>query len=274
MSSEHELKAPDHWTDFNKLIVDDPSFKLTPEVKELFHKYTGIPEDQIVQHVVDVRDRAFKIFPYPCIGQFNFLDFGVSKAPKYKDVLEGVKAGKTLLDVGCCFGQDLRKLTHDGADSKNLMGFEMKKEFTDLGYDLFRDRDSLKSNFVFGDFFAPIPDLEGKQFDYIHASSFFHLFSWDDQVTILEKFLGLLKQRHGTMVFGRQACVPKAGVLRHEKARGGEMFRHDKASFKRMVEEATKGAWAEGRFEVEVGTFKRVIEGKEWDMMNFSMEVQ
>lgn len=44
----------DQWKDFQRLLIEDPSFKLTPQVKDLFVKYAGIPEDQVAQHVKDV----------------------------------------------------------------------------------------------------------------------------------------------------------------------------------------------------------------------------
>lgn len=33
-----------------------------------------------------------------------FLDFSIGQSPVYDEVLQKVKAGATLLDLGCCFG--------------------------------------------------------------------------------------------------------------------------------------------------------------------------
>ena len=41
---------------------------------------------------------------------FTFLDSGLSASPYYQEVLERVKQGETFLDLGCCFGQELRVL--------------------------------------------------------------------------------------------------------------------------------------------------------------------
>jgi hypothetical protein len=49
-------------------------------------------------------------YPYPCIGGFHFLKFGLASNPNYQSVLDRVKQGQTLLDLGCCVGQELRKL--------------------------------------------------------------------------------------------------------------------------------------------------------------------
>ncbi len=42
----------------------------------------------------------------------------------------------------------------DGASSENITGVDQFPEFVELGYDLFGDKESLKSKFLFGNFFA------------------------------------------------------------------------------------------------------------------------
>lgn len=67
------------------------------------------------------RDQAWQIAPYPCIGGWMFLQLNMSLSPVYDEVLCRLKKGEKLLDLGCCFGQDIRKLVHDGAPSENRM---------------------------------------------------------------------------------------------------------------------------------------------------------
>lgn len=50
------------------------------------------------------RERAWKVFQYPCIGGYNFLDFSIADSVIYDDVVQNVKNGATILDLGCCFG--------------------------------------------------------------------------------------------------------------------------------------------------------------------------
>lgn len=116
-----------------------------------------------------------------------------------------MKDGATLLDLGCCFGQDIRKLVYDGAPSENITGSDLDAGFIDLGYDLFRDKNKLKSTFKTGDFFAPEKaGLEDGSFDFVHASSFFHLFNLDEQADAIARCLCLLKRKPGSALFGRQ----------------------------------------------------------------------
>ena len=49
-------------------------------------------------------------YPYPCIGTFGFLDLSVMASPHYKQIVDRVKGGEKLLDLGCCFGQEVRQL--------------------------------------------------------------------------------------------------------------------------------------------------------------------
>lgn len=48
-----------------------------------------------------------------------FLQLNMSLSPAYDEVLSRLKNEQRLLDLGCCFGQDIRKLVHDGVPSEN-----------------------------------------------------------------------------------------------------------------------------------------------------------
>lgn len=58
-----------------------------------------------------------------------------------------------MLDFGCCFGHDIRALVTDGAPAENLCGAEINATFLDLGFELFRDHESLKSSFYTANIF-------------------------------------------------------------------------------------------------------------------------
>ena len=156
----------------------------------------------------------------------------------------------TLLDIGCCFAQDIRKLVSDGAPSENILGAELRPEFVDLGYVLFRDRDTLKSKFLIGDVFDETAEsafgkLDGKV-DIIYAASFFHLFNWEDQVGMAERVVRFLNPIQGSLVFGRQRGNINSGEYEHRTNEKGTMFRHNERSWKEMwkqVGEATGSSW-------------------------------
>lgn len=199
------------------------------------------------------RDEAWKVWPYPCIGQFRFLDLSISHSPHYPAILERLKTGdENFLDLGCCFGQDLRKLAADGAPSEHLYGSDLRPEFFDLGYKLFRDKATLKSRFLVGDVFdasSPLSELDGK-IDIIYAASFLHLFGYEDQIRVCKRIVKLLKEKKDSVVLGRQIGSSNAGEqpLRNDPTK--TRWRHNEESFKKMWEEVEEMTGSKWRVEV------------------------
>ena len=100
------------------------------------------------------RDRAWEVYPYPCIGLFRFLDLDLyARKDVYPRLLSRLKGEEDckFLDVGCCLGQDIRKLRFDGVPGERLFGAEINNGFIDLGYQLFRDRDTLGAKIMVAD---------------------------------------------------------------------------------------------------------------------------
>lgn len=201
------------------------------------------------------RDRAWKVWPYPCIGQFRFLNLSISRHPLYPILQKRLDSGQTLLDLGCCFGQDIRKLVADGAPAQNLIGCDLHQAFIDLGYDLFRDRDTLSSRFFEGDILAPQFDDDDdnnnnhtqnpfhsllRKTDIIHASLFFHLFTLSSQQLISKRLLTLLRPEPGSLILGRQTANVNPGVYTHGSRHSSQpgMWRHDVQSWTKMWEQA------------------------------------
>lgn len=84
-----------------------------------------------------------------------------------------------LLDLGCCLGQDLRRLVFDGVPSDHLVGVDLHPEFIEQGWELFGDRETLKAKFVTANVLDDIPGsplhkLHGS-IDMVHIASFLHL---------------------------------------------------------------------------------------------------
>ncbi|MCJ1298531.1 hypothetical protein MMC08_001321 [Hypocenomyce scalaris] len=255
---------------------------IEPPARDIFEKYCGIPSDQVIPHIVQLRERAWDIWPYPCIGRFNFLDLGISQSTLYPHILRRVKDGQTLLDLGCCFGQDIRKLVSDGAPAENLWGADLRAEFINLGYDLFLDKETLKTTFLTADIFDPesaLKQLDG-QIDIVYTGSFFHLFVWDDQVKVAKRVARLLKPRKGSLVLGRQVGTVKPGEYPHRTNPTGVMWRHDGASFASMwkeVGEATGTKWDVNATLDERSGFAGKTQGSEWsnpNMRRLRFEVQ
>jgi SAM-dependent methyltransferase len=164
-------------------------------------------------------------------------------------VLKRLKSGnENLLDLGCCFGQELRKLAADGAIQEKLYGSDLRAEFFEMGYRLFRDRNTLKSKFIAADITdpnSPLSELDGK-IDIIYAGSFLHLFSYAGQIEVCKRLVKLLRVKKDSLVLGRQVGNVDAGDYVQKTNKGGNMYRHNAESFIKMwheVGEATETKW-------------------------------
>ncbi|KAK3988819.1 hypothetical protein QBC44DRAFT_397377 [Cladorrhinum sp. PSN332] len=229
----------------------------------LLTSYSKIPYDQIEPHVTAIRKKAFDVFPYVCIGRWRFLSLNIVNLPVYSELVSRAKDGAVILDCGCCFGQALRQLAWDGAPQENLIGTDLRQEFIDLGFDLFKDKETWKGKFIAGDLLATAEQQHGLEqvvdgkVDIVHVASVFHLFGWDDQVTIGVRLVKFFKKGVKGTVLGRQVGNPEEPLepKEHERLGLGRYY-HNEASFQRLwdvVGEKTETKWA-----VEVGLDKVV----------------
>ncbi|KAK4870750.1 hypothetical protein LT330_005098 [Penicillium expansum] len=212
--------------------------QLPASTLKLFLQYTGLKsEDEVKDHIYKIRDKAWQVshsHPYPCIGLFRFLNFSISLSPIYTQVVDRVREGQTLLDLGCCFGQDLRKISFDAglSSATNLIGADIKGDFIQLGYELFRDEDSFSAQFVTGSIFDEdfLADRRGSV-DLIHLGNFLHLFGFEEQRAIVARLEKLLTPRAGSIVFGRNISAEQGGPFFMESL-GWNMYRHSDQTIK------------------------------------------
>lgn len=64
----------------------------------------------------------------------------------------------------------------------------------------------------------------------VHASNFWHLFSWGQQLAIALRLVKFFREGAGAMMYGRQVGAVKSGP----QTRAGASFLHDKESFQRL----------------------------------------
>ena len=189
-----------------------------------------------------------------------------------------------FLDLGCCLGQDLRKLVVDGAPAENLHGLDLEGRFIDLGYDLFRDHETLQSRFVVADLqnheqqedeqgkeeeerngsspdpraspsHSPLPaklaaSALANQISIIAANSIFHLYSLPEQLALAKRVVRFLTPERGSLILGRQvgSTVPGEYTSVDNK---GTRYAHDVDSFRRFWEQVASEVGGGCRFRVE-----------------------
>ncbi|OCT46984.1 hypothetical protein CLCR_02545 [Cladophialophora carrionii] len=239
-----------------------PELKHLPSsISSLLSSYSGIPVEQQKEHITSVRNRAYKSYPYPCLGRWRFLDLDLANHPLYHSHILPMLKGETaaevggadradwiFLDLGCCLGQDVRKLLFDGADPARIYGADLRPEFIDMGYELFKDEKTFPRTEHFiapADVFDFSTDSElSKKCDgkvrVLHSTAVFHLFNWDEQVTMARRCLQLLTSKTGrALICGGQVGNLNAGEFARRR-REGTRFRHNAESWKRLWEEVVQ----------------------------------
>lgn len=113
--------------------------------------------------------------------------------PWYKDVLDHLEAGSCILDIGCCFGQDLRFLAADGAPTTNMYATDIVPDFWQLSYDLFRDKGSFGARFITADILDPVSPLSHieTKIDIFLVNQVFHLLNRARQLAMAKNIVAL-----------------------------------------------------------------------------------
>lgn len=172
----------------------------------------------------------------------------IQKSAAYDEVLQRIKGGEQYLDIGCCMGQDIRKLIYDGAPSDKMYASDLKGQFWNVGYELFLDKPSLEATFIEADIFddqSGLQQLAGK-LDIVHAASFFHLFDWDGQVAAAKKIVGLFNSDSKSLLIGRQAGREEAGDFTAQVEQTKSRYWHNPESWAKLwkqVSEETGTSW-------------------------------
>ncbi|KAI1798673.1 hypothetical protein F4811DRAFT_569359 [Daldinia bambusicola] len=216
---------------FSTIIKFQKTLDTIPDsLSDLLTSYSGIREDDQLNHIIKIRDGAYDVYPYPCLGGFVFLKFNLSSHPLYQDHVltplsqkspEGT-AEPLFLDLGTCFGQDIRKLVYDGALASRVWASDIDPEFIELGFKLFNDADKFpKDHFLCpGNLLSKSSEdrlgvLDDKV-TIIHASHVFHLFGLEEQKTAIDRCLRLLRKDTGkpVLVVGIQGgCTTPTAAL-------------------------------------------------------------
>jgi len=231
-----------------------PTLDVIPDtISAMLSTLAHVPQSDQIKHVITVRDRAYQSHPYPCLGRFRFLDLDLSSHPLYASyILPTLTSTSTadgddaiFLDLGCCLGQDLRKLVYDGAPVSRLYGADLQPEFIDHGYELWRDEDKFpRDHFiapadVFDTSSNALQQLDGKV-SILYVSAVFHLFKLEEQVAIARRCLKLLKKprdpRQRALICGSQMANETAGEYNEPPLGKNMKFRHTEQSWKDMWE--------------------------------------
>ncbi|KAF8481384.1 hypothetical protein JB92DRAFT_2765634 [Gautieria morchelliformis] len=250
------------------LPLDPSLYHLDEDQLAFFKIQTGIQDEhELRNHILEVQAEAYAVHPYPCIRRLGFTHFKISKCKAYDAVLRlgRERQGALLLDLGCCFGNDTRKVISDGFPRENVIASDLHPEFWALGHRLFKTSpETFPICFLPGDIFDPSflspdaypatsspsppspPPLLAKltsltpiqhHLSVIHTGSFFHLFSETKQIELAHLLATLLSPLPGSIILGSHTGLPDTeeykagGVLRVSETR---MFAHSPTSWNNL----------------------------------------
>ncbi|KAI0087629.1 hypothetical protein BDY19DRAFT_954634 [Irpex rosettiformis] len=268
--------------------LDERLYNPNPEALAFFRVETGIQDDEELKtHIFSIQKEAFSICKYPCIRVFEFMTLKMTRVSAYDEVLKlgRDRKGAIFVDLGCCFGNDSRKLVLDGYPIQNIVAADLRKVLWDLGHKLFRSTpQSFPVPFIEGDIFdptfltiePPIPTssvhinspldlrtltslnpLRG-QVSALFAGSFFHLFSFDQQYEIARALAGLLSPQPGSVLFGLHGAIAGRGFWQPEGVQY-KMACHSPESWKEMWYEIFgSGEGGDGGIEVRASLVEEV----------------
>ena len=130
-------------------------------------------------------------------------------------------------------GTDVRKLVYDGYPASNVVGCDLRQEFIEFGYKLYRDRGTCPIHFFASNIFDvpyPIPVDETPAADiaisavktlsqlnnsvtHLYTGALFHLFDEPTQYTLALRVATLLKRAPGAIIFGRHQGLAESGSI-------------------------------------------------------------
>ena len=154
--------------------------------------------------------------------------------------------------------QDLRRLAADGAPTDNMYATDIVSDFWEIGYDLFRDRDTMKARFLKADVLeaeSALDSLEGK-IDVVYAGSVLHLFGWKKQVQACKRIVRLSKV--GTLVLGCQMGRNVGQEVASQWGGGSTTYYHDAETFKTMWQQIGEETGTNWEIETELGALEKL----------------
>ncbi|EGO24560.1 hypothetical protein SERLADRAFT_390015, partial [Serpula lacrymans var. lacrymans S7.9] len=119
-------------SDAGQYVLDERYYNLGQEETAFFKAQTGIHnDDELKTHILAIQEKAWKIHPYRCIRRFAFTSLKISRLPAYEQVLRLGRDHQDaiLLDIGCCFGNDIRKAVADGFPVSRALASDLHQSF-------------------------------------------------------------------------------------------------------------------------------------------------
>jgi len=239
---------------------------INQEILNLWRDYVdkNITSHDVQQLAIKIREKALQVCNYKCLREYRFLETRIKSNHIYPVIIENASQ-KSYLDLGCCFGSDLRRLLVDGARIENIVGVEQFEEFIDYGCELYNDKEKLKSrmfvgNFLQDDFVVKLQDKIKIPVDVVHAGSILHLL-YETEVNKLINTIYTLLKLNG-YIFGQTVADTHPHLASVDHNPNGIRYLHSPTSLKDLL--ASVG------FVDIIVNWKQNPEGDKWGTLFFS----
>lgn len=191
-----------------------------------------------------------------------FLEARIAKHPFYTDFLSAVSQHQDesdkprVMDIGCCYGTDVRKLILDGVPPSHITAVDLHPGYWDMGKKLFqhgdeRRRDQIQGvRTVFGDMAGPINTAEEDIVDV-------------QRLAATQHFASAIAVLH---VFGREQCNAFLRRVARCLVKGGVFYgttagaKDQATEWKRMHNDAGTPAAPVSRFLHSLDSLKGAME--------------
>eukprot|EP01083_Nonionella_stella_P135702 412800_1 len=196
----------------------------------------------IIKKANQFKIKALNVFEYKCIKYNMFIVPRLQRHPKFNSVIKTqlLSTNATILDIGCCFGTDLRYCLYLGCKKHQVLGVDISSDFIELGFDFFGDKSVLKNRFISDDilgndgcdFVNHALELNNhKRFDVIYIGNVYHLLT-EKQCELLTTITTSLISTNNGIVYGSTVgCDVPGEYLRKNKTR----YLHSKQSLQEMM---------------------------------------
>ncbi|RDX42801.1 hypothetical protein OH76DRAFT_1260462 [Lentinus brumalis] len=290
MPNSHEVVQAKVALPWVTLEGSEKFYKLDEQELEFFRTATCIDDEAALRaHMIHVQREAYAIHAFPCIRMFSFTQLKLARLPGYDRILTLGKTRKNpiFLDIGCCFGNDVRKLVADGYPIDSVMATDLHPEFLELGHKLFNTTpqtypvpflagDALDSAFleVSHPFYTKpyssppqLSELTSLSALHGHVSavsvcSVFHVFDEAGQLQLARAIAGLLSPEPGSMVIGIHSGRPEKGTfVTRAGGRDVSTFYHSPESWTELWDGEL---FVRGTVEVET----KLVETGGWDFQD------
>lgn len=183
------------------------------EIGTFFKNYANIDEEILLTKAFEIYNKAMNVHQYRCIASFRFLTPRILNNPFYPEV-KLFWNNKTIVDIGCGLGTDLRRINFDGAAQNLLYGLDIQNTFINLGYELFNDKDHNNMTFLTGNILenSIIDELNlQEKFDIVYSSSVIHLLDKREISQYLKNIKRITKK--GGIFFGQTTGLSEPRCL-------------------------------------------------------------